>query len=243
MMDESLVVIVRALISFFTLLLYTRLLGKQQMGNLTYFDYINGITIGSMAGTLATDLSSKAWIHWLGLTVYVVIVFGIQFTDLKNRYFSKIIDGEPAIVMQNAKFLEKNLKKSKLTKDELMMLLREKNIFDPTQVEFAIMEPNGVLSVLPKSEYQPATPKDLHIPVQPAGLTTELIIDGVLLEKNLTQRQKDRQWLDLQLKAKGIKNIKEISFSAILPNGQLYVDTFEDHIGKESDINDYDNQF
>lgn len=243
MMDESLVVIVRALISFFTLLLYTRLLGKQQMGNLTYFDYINGITIGSMAGTLATDLSSKAWIHWLGLTVYVVIVFGIQFTDLKNRYFSKIIDGEPAIVMQNAKFLEQNFKKSKLTKDELMMLLREKNIFDPTQVEFAIMEPNGVLSVLPKAEYQPATPKDLNINVQPAGLTTELIIDGVLLEKNLTQRQKDRQWLDLQLKEKGIKEIKEISFAAILPNGQLYVDTFEDHISKESDISDYDNQF
>ncbi len=243
MMEESVVVIVRAIISFFTLLLYTRLLGKQQMGNLTYFDYINGITIGSMAGTLATDLSSKAWAHWLGLTVYVVIAFTIQAIDLKTRFFSKVVDGEPTVVMQNAKMLEQNLKKSKLTKDELMMLLRDKNIFDPTQVEFAIIEPNGNLSVLPKAEYQPATPKDLNIPVQPAGLTTELIMDGILLEQNLKQRKKDKQWLELQLKAHGIKNMKEVSFAAILPNGQLYVDTFEDHVAKESDMSDYRGPF
>jgi uncharacterized membrane protein YcaP (DUF421 family) len=243
MMEESIVVIVRALISFFTLLLYTRILGKQQMGNLTYFDYINGITIGSIAGTLATDLSSKAWVHWLGLTVYVVITFSIQYTDLKSRFFSKVIDGEPTVVMQNAKILERNLKKSKLTKDSLLMLLREKNIFDPTQVEYAIMEPDGNLSVLPKAEYQPATPKDLNIPVQLAGITTELIMDGILLEQNLKQRNKDRQWLDLQLKAHGVKDFKEVSFAAILPNGQLYVDKFEDHVAKEADMSDYKGPF
>lgn len=243
MMEESFVVIVRALISFFTLLLYTRVLGKQQMGNLTYFDYINGITIGSMAGTLATDLSSKAWVHWLGLTVYVSIVFGIQYMDQKSRFFSKVVDGEPTVVMQNMKILERNLKKSRMTKDALMMLLREKNIFDLTQVEYAIMEPDGNLSVLPKAEYQPATPKDLNIPVQPAEITTELIMDGILLEQNLTQRKKDKQWLDLQLKAHGIKDIKEVSFAAILPNGQLYIDKFEDHVAKESDMSDYKGPF
>lgn len=243
MMEESVVVIVRAIISFFTLLLYTRILGKQQMGNLTYFDYINGITIGSMAGTLATDLSSKAWVHWLGLTVYVAIAFGIQYTDLKSRFFSKVVDGEPTVVIQNAKFLERNLNKAKVTKDELLMLLREKNIFDPTQVEYAIMEPDGNLSVLPKAEYQPATPKDLNIPVRPAGLTTELIMDGILLEQNLIQRNKDNQWLDLQLKAHGIKDMKEVSFAAILPNGQLYVDKFEDHVGEEADMSDYKGPF
>lgn len=243
MMEESIVVIVRALISFFTLLLFARLLGNHQMSNLTYFDYINGITIGSIAGTLATDLSSKAWVHWLGLTVYVAITFSIQFMDLKSRFFSKVLDGEPTVLMQNAKILERNLKKSKMTKDELMMLLREKNIFDPTQVAYAIMEPDGNLSVLPKAEYQPATPKDLNIPVKPAGITTELIMDGILLDQNLKQRNKDRQWLDLQLKSNGIKDFKEVSFAAILPNGQLYVDKFEDHVAKESDMSDYKGPF
>jgi uncharacterized membrane protein YcaP (DUF421 family) len=243
MMEESTVVIVRALISFFTLLLFTRLLGKHQMSNLTYFDYINGITIGSIAGTLATDLSSKAWVHWLGLTVYVAITFSIQFIDLKSRFFSKVLDGEPTVLMQNAKILEQNLKKSKMSKDALMMMLREKNIFDPTQVAYAIMEPDGNLSVLPKAEYQPTTPKDLNIPVQPARMTTELIMDGIILEQNLKQRNKDRQWLDLQLKANGIKDIKKVSFAAILPNGQLYVDKFEDHIAKESDMSDYKGPF
>ncbi len=243
MMEESLVVIVRSLISFFTLLLFTRLLGKQQMGNLTFFDYINGITIGSMAGTLATDLSSKAWVHWLGLIVYIMVVFSIQYFDLKSRFFSKVVDGEPTVVMQNTKILERNLKKSKLTKDGLFMLLRQKNIFDPTQVEFAIFEPNGTLSVLPKAEFQPVTPKNLNIPVSPAGLTTELIMDGILIDQNLKQRKKDKNWLDLQLKVHGIKDVKEISFAAILPNDQLYVDKFEDHIAKESDLSDYEGPF
>lgn len=243
MMEESIVVIVRTIISFFTLLIFTRILGKQQMSDLTFFDYINGITIGSMAATLATDLSSKAWAHWIGLAVYVAIVYGLQQLDLKSRFFSKVVDGEPVVLMQNTKILEHNLKKSKLTKDGLMMLLREKNIFNPMQVEYAIFEPNGKLSVIPKAEYQPLTPKDLNIPVPPAGLTTELIIDGVLLEQNLIQRKKDREWLDLQLKAHGVKDIKEVSFAAILPDDQLYLDLFEDRVGKEADMSDYKGPF
>jgi uncharacterized membrane protein YcaP (DUF421 family) len=110
-------------------------------------------------------------------------------------------------------------------------------------VEVAIIEPDGNLSVLPKSEYQPTTPKDLNISVQPANLTTELIMDGILLEQNLKQRKKDKQWLDLQLKEKGIKDMKEISFAAILPNGELYVDKFEDHVAEESDMGDYKGPF
>lgn len=243
MMEESIVVIVRAIIAFFTLLIYTRLLGKQQMGNLSYFDYINGITIGSIAGTLATDLSAKIWVHWVGLTTFVLITGAFQYATLKNRFFSKVVDSEPTVVMQKGKILERNLLKMRVKKDELMMLLRQKDIFDLTQVEYAILEPDGNLSVLPKSEYQAVTPQNLNIPVSPAGLTTELIIDGIILKQNLKQRDKDIEWLDLQLKAHGIKDVKEVSFAAILPNEQLYVDKFEDHIAKESDMSDYKGPF
>lgn len=243
MMEESIVVIVRAIIAFFTLLIYTRLLGKQQMGNLSYFDYINGITIGSIAGTLATDLSAKIWVHWVGLTTFVLITGTFQYATLKNRFFSKVVDSEPTVVMQKGKILERNLLKMRVKKDELMMLLRQKDIFDLTQVEYAILEPDGNLSVLPKSEYQAVTPQNLNIPVSPAGLTTELIIDGIILKQNLKQRDKDIEWLDLQLKAHGIKDVKEVSFAAILPNEQLYVDKFEDHIAKESDMSDYKGPF
>ncbi|MDQ0337585.1 uncharacterized membrane protein YcaP (DUF421 family) [Caldalkalibacillus uzonensis] len=243
MIEESLVVIVRALISFFTLLIYTRLLGKQQMGNLTYFDYINGITIGSMAGTLATDLSTEAWVHWLGLTVFVSVVGLLQYTDLKNRYLSKVVDSEPVVVIQNGKILENNLKTARVTRDELFMQLRQKNMFDITQVQYAILEPDGNFSVLPKAAHQPVTPKDLNIPVQPAEMMTEVIHDGVVLKQNLEQRSKDMAWLRLQLKAQGIQDPKEVSFAAILPNGLLYVDKFEDRVSNKADISDYKGPF
>lgn len=243
MMEETLVVVVRAIITFGTLLIYTRILGKQQMGNLTYFDYINGITIGSIAGTLTTDLSSKAWVHWTGLTTFVLITLLFQYLTMKSRFLSKVVDSEPTVIIQQGKILEGNLKKMRIKKDELMMLLREKNFFDLTQVEYAILEPDGNLSVLPKSQYRPVTPDDLKIKVSPAGLTTELIIDGILLEQNLYQRRKDQDWLLQQLKSQGIQRMEEVSFAAILPNGQLYVDRFKDNISEEADMSDYKGPF
>ncbi len=243
MMEETLVVVVRAGIAFFTLLIYARLLGKQQMANLSFFDYINGITIGSIAGALATDLSTKAWAHWMGLSTFVVLTILFQLITMKSRYLSKIVDGQPVLVIYNGKMLERNIAASRIKKDELLMLLRKKNIFDITQVAFAIYEPDGNLSVLPKAEYQPLTPKDLNIPVKPAGLMTELILDGQLLEQNLKQRKKDQQWLQWQLQAQGVSDLKEVSFAAILPDGQLYVDKFDDRIGEEFDVGDYRGPF
>lgn len=111
------VVIVRSIISFFSLLIYTRILGKQQMGNLSYFDYINGITIGSIAGTLATDLSSKGWVHFVGLTTFIVITFMLQYITIKSRYISKVVDSEPTIVIQNGKMLEQSLSRMRVKSD------------------------------------------------------------------------------------------------------------------------------
>ncbi len=243
MMEETLVVIVRSVIAFVVLLIYTRVLGKQQMSNLSYFDYINGITIGSIAGTLATDLSAKGWIHFVGLTVFVLITLLFQYVTLKNRYFSKAVDAEPTVVIQNGKILEKSLSQMRVKYDELMILLRQKNIFNHTQVAYAILEPNGNLSVMPKAEYQSLTPNDMKIPVSPAELMTELIMDGVLLEQNLKQKNKDMKWLQGELQKQGIDDVKKIAFAAILPNGELYIDQFEDGISQKADISDYKGPF
>ncbi|WP_017726128.1 YetF domain-containing protein [Halalkalibacterium ligniniphilum] len=243
MMNEPLVVIVRAIITFFTILIYTRIIGKQQLGNLTMFDYINGITIGSIAATMATDISSTVLVHWLALTIFILLTLAFQIVDIKNRYLSKVIDSEPVVVMQNGKILESNLSKARITKAQLMMQLRGKNIFDPTEIEVALLEPNGTFSILPKSDYQAVKRKDLRLPMTPAKLTTEIIVDGIILEQNLKQRGKTREWLDLQLKARGIEDLKEVSYVAILPNDTLYVDKFEDHVGKENNISDYEGPY
>ncbi|WP_336758434.1 DUF421 domain-containing protein [Paenibacillus sp. USHLN196] len=242
MMEETWVVAVRSIIAFLTLIIYTRVLGKQQMGNLTYFDYINGITIGSIAGTFATDLSSKAWIHFVALTIFTIITIVFQFLTLKNRTLSKLMDSDPTLVIQNGKILEQNLHKMRVKFDELTVMLRQKDVFDITTLDYAIMEPDGSLSVVLKPENQPLTAKDMHMHPPKSKLMTELIIDGVLIKQNLSERNKDIQWLTEQLKKQKV-TIQDIAFAAILPNDKLYIDLFDDHFKEKTDMGDYEGPF
>ncbi|MDQ0719998.1 uncharacterized membrane protein YcaP (DUF421 family) [Paenibacillus sp. W4I10] len=242
MMEETWVVAVRSIIAFLTLIIYTRVLGKQQMGNLTYFDYINGITIGSIAGTFATDLSSKAWIHFVALTIFTLITIIFQFITMKSRTLSKLMDSDPTLVIQNGKILEQNLHKMRVKFDELTVMLRQKDVFDITTLDYAIMEPDGSLSVVLKPEHQPVTAKDMHMHPPKSKLMTELIIDGVLIKQNLYERHKDIQWLTEQLKKKKV-TIQDIAFAAILPNDKLYIDLFDDRFNEKVDMGDYEGPF
>lgn len=242
MMEETWVVAVRSIIAFLTLIIYTRVLGKQQMGNLTYFDYINGITIGSIAGTFATDLSSKAWIHFVALTIFTIITIIFQYITLKNRLISKLMDSDPTVVIQNGKILEQNMHKMRVKFDELTMMLRQKDVFDITTLDYAILEPDGSLSIVLKPENQPVTAKDMHMHPPKSKLMTELIIDGVLIKQNLKERNKDMNWLTEQLKKKNI-TIQDIAFAAILPNDKLYIDLFEDQFSEKTDMGDYKGPF
>lgn len=237
-MDESIVTVVRSIIAFFTLLLFTRILGKQQVGQLSAFEYVTGITIGSIAGTLSIDLGTKPLPYFIGLATWVGLVFGLQHLSIKNRWLSKVVDDQPTIVIQNGKILEQNLKKLRYRYDDLMSNLRDKNVFDITQVEFALMEPNGKVTVLKKPQYEPVTLNDLKLVPSRNGLITELIQDGEIIEKNLQNKNIAKDWLMQQLQAQGIQKIKEVSFAAILPNGQLYVDKFRDSIPKV-DVGDF----
>lgn len=238
-MNEGLVVAVRGIISFFTLLIFTRLLGKQQISQLNFFDYALGITIGSIAGSLTTDLSSRAWPHWVGLFTWTVLGFLVEYITLKSRYCSKVIDGEPVIIILNGMILEKALKRSRYRIADIMSLLRNKNIFNVSDVEYAIIEPSGQLSVLKKQEQQTVTKKDLNLPTSSKGIETELIYDGIIVEENLKNYNLDKKWLFEELSKRGINKAEEVFFAAINKKGELYIDKYEDHIKRIIDIGDY----
>lgn len=193
-------VIVRSFIGFFSLLIFARIIGKEQISQLNFFDYVLGITIGSMAATLTTDLSSRAWPHWVGLLTWAVLGYLMELISTKWRYAAKYLEGEPAIVIMNGKIMENVLRKMKYRISEILELLRNKGVFDLNQVDFAIIEPNGQISVLLKPEYQPLTPKDMKIAVSPTGISTELVYDGIVFEENLRQLNKDKEWLLKELK-------------------------------------------
>lgn len=238
-MSEGLVVLVRSIIAFFTLLIFARILGKQQISQLTFFDYVLGITIGSIAANLTTDLSSRAWPHWVGLFCWSLLGYLMEYITMKWRYAAKYIDGEPTIVIMNGKIMEAALRKMKYRAADIMELLRNKDVFDLTEVDFAIIEPNGQISVLKKPEYQTVTAKDMRIQKAPSGISTELIYDGILIEENLRQLNKDKAWILSQLKMQGIKDISEVFIATLNPAGSLYIDKYEDHIKKATDIGDY----
>jgi len=238
-LSEGLVVVVRSVIAFFSLLIFARILGKQQISQLTFFDYTLGITIGSIAAELTVDLSSRAWPHWVGLLTWAILGYLMEYITMKWRYAAKCIEGEPTIIIMEGKIMENALRKMRYTVSDVMEQLRNKDVFDLTEVNFAIIESNGQLSVLKKPEYENVTCKDLKIDKKKSGISTELIYDGILIEENLKQLNKDKKWLMNQLKSQGIKDVSEVFLATLNPGGSFYVDKYKDHIKKILDIGDY----
>ncbi|MFU0825640.1 DUF421 domain-containing protein [Clostridium sp.] len=229
-MNEALIVLVRGIIGFFSLLIFARVLGKQQISQLTFFDYILGITIGSTASTLTTDLTSTVWSHWVGLLTWTVLSLILQFIALKSKKASEYLDDKPTIIIMNGKILESSMKKLRYRLSDLLEQLRDKGVFDLTQVAFAILEKDGQLSILKKPEYDPVTPKNLNLTVPPSYLSSELIYDGIVIEENLKKVNKDMKWLDLQLKAHNVKHISDVFVATYNPPDSIYIDLYEDHI-------------
>ncbi len=242
-LNEGLVVLVRSIIAFFSLLIFTRIIGKEQISQLTFFDYVLGITIGSIAASTTTDLSSRAWPHWVGLITWAALGYLMEVITLKWRYAAKCLEGEPVIVIMSGKIMENVLKKAKYRISDILELLRNQGVFDVNQVDFAILEPNGQLSILKKPEYQPLTPNDMNIQVKDSGISTELVYDGILIEENLRQLNKDKAWLMNELKMKGINDISEVFLVTMDPGGSIYIDKYEDHIHKVLDIGDFKGPF
>ncbi len=237
-MNETVVVLVRSIIAFLTLHIFTRLLGKQQVSQLTFFDYVLGITIGSIAATLTSDLSSRAWPHWVGLVSWTLMVIVFQWLTMHSRAVAKYINGEPVVLIMNGKIMEGALRKMRYTIDELLGQLRHHQIFDLEIVEFAVLETNGKISVLKKSQYVPVTPNDLNIPSKYKGISTELIYDGVIIEENLRKVNLDRAWLEGYLKSLNIRTPGEVFLAVLDTQGKLFVDKYADRLQNKTDISD-----
>jgi uncharacterized membrane protein YcaP (DUF421 family) len=238
-LNEGLVVFVRAIIGYFSLLIFARIIGKEQISQMTFFDYILGITIGSIASELTTDLSSRAWPHWIGLATWASLGYLMEKISIKWRYAAKFLEGEPAIVIMDGKIMEDVLRKVKYSVSDILLLLRNKDVFNLNEVAYAIIESNGAISVLKKPEYLPLTPKDMNIKVETTGISTEMIYDGIVIKENLKQLNKDEQWLYGELKKHGIKDPAEVFLLTLDPGGNLYIDKYEDHMKKVTDIGDY----
>lgn len=234
-MNEGLVVCVRGIISFFTLLIFTRVLGKQQLGQITLFDYILGITIGSFAASITVDLSSSAWDHWVGLLTWTILGFLMQLISLKSRNTFQYINDNPTIIIYDGMVNGDNLKNIKFTFNELLQQLRLKDIFDIDEVKIAIVETNGDLSVLKKEQFKELI-SSMNILVKDNDLNKELIFNGLIINDNLSKLQLSKQWLLKELNSKGFDSPIEVFYAFLDSNKELKIHTYKDKIVCSKDI-------
>ena len=229
-MPEHIEVILRSITSFSLLLIGARILGKQTISQMTMFDFVAAISLGAISANLAFNTSIKAHHLIIAFTIYVAIIFLIALVSLKNRKARKFLAGDPTIVVQNGKILEGNMNKMRYTLDYLNQQLREKDTFNIEEVLFAIIETNGTLTVLKKPQFRTVTKQDLMFEVSPEQkLPIELIMDGELINENLEQNNITVPWLESELKKRHLSK-SEVVYAVLAANGNMYVDTYRDHI-------------
>ena len=223
-------VILRTLSAFVLLTLIAHILGKQTISQMTFHDYIASITLGSIVGNLTFNTSIHFSNFITALVIFSTIIFIATFVSLKNRKARALFNGEPTVVIQDGKILEKNMEKLKFTLDSLNQSLRRKDIFDIDEVEYALIEADGRLSVLKKPPYRNVTRKDLGISTpQQSTFPIELIMDCQMITKNFTQNHLTKSWILTELKQRGL-TLTDVSYCVQGTNDQLYFDLYKDQI-------------
>ncbi len=217
---EFIKVILTSLLSAVSLFVIAKITGHKQMAQLDFFDYITGITIGSIAAELATELEAP-WKPLIAMTIYGLVALGLTILAHKFPKTRKYINGTPTIVMDNGKLYRNNMKKAKLELSEFMVLCRQEGYFNINDIETAVFEYNGRITILPKSEKRPLTPEDMNITPKKAEICTEIIMDGRILHENLKRLGLDLTWLDKQLKKQKYSNAKEIYLGICDKNNNL----------------------
>jgi len=224
--------ILRSTGAFTVLLIMTRLMGRKQLSQLTFFNYITGIAIGSIAANMASETN----VHYLnGLTSLIwwsILTILVGYIGLKFARVRVVTDGQPIVVIKEGKILENTSGKLRLNMDDLAALLRQQKVFSVKDVENAIFEPNGKLSIMLKEEQKPLTKQDQNIfTIKPMYIPMELIADGKVIEKNLKESGVSIDWLNKQLNSLNL-NLTDVFYVELQKDGTLYVDKRSDDLNE-----------
>lgn len=205
-----------AIFSVVALFIITKILGHKQVAQLDFFDYINGITIGSVAAELATEIE-EPYKPFIALCVYGAASVVLNLFTTKIARTRKYINGTPTILLDGGRLYRENLKKAKLDLSEFMILCREAGYFNLDEIQTAVFEHNGKLTVLPRSEYKPLSPRELGISPSPSHIGVELIMDGRVMGENLKRMGRDIRWLEGRIKDEGYGGCEEVFFAVFYP--------------------------
>ncbi|HEX6922692.1 MAG TPA: DUF421 domain-containing protein [Bacillales bacterium] len=231
-MPEVVLILIRSILAFIVLLILSRIMGKQQLSQLTFFDYIVGITIGSIAASMSVDQNIKILNGFASLVVWGLFPVLLSILSMKSFRFHNLTSGKPTVMIKNGQIQEENLKKEKMSFGDLMSMLRNKQIYKLSDVELAVMEINGKLSVMKKSETQPITPKILGMQVEKESEPRILVLDGNLMNKSLNESGYSEEWLLGEVQKQGAEGFNDVFLAQVDSTGSVYVDLYQDQLKK-----------
>lgn len=222
-MSNLLNIILRTIIVLIVLFFIAKMIGKKQISQLNLFDYIVGITIGSIAADISLDLEKDLLAGLLSLSLYGFIAYLISYITMKSIKARRFFTGVPTVLVEKSKIIESGLKKTKIDINELLAEARIAGYFDLDEIDYAIMEINGNISFLPKEKNKPVTKKDMKLKSPDSGLTANVIIDSKYMENNMKAINKSKRWLDHELKVQGYNNYDNILLATVDNNYKVLV--------------------
>jgi uncharacterized membrane protein YcaP (DUF421 family) len=226
-------IVIRSFTFLIALFLLTKWLGKKQLAELSFFEYVTGITIGSIAAEVTMGLERHIMHGLIAMSIWTLFPIIMGLISLKNKKIRDFVEGKATIVIKDGKILEDNLKKERYTIDELLEQLRSKDVFQVSDVEFAVIEPNGDVSILLKKENQPLTAKDIQLNQPSVKEPQTVIMDGLILDEPLSTAGLNRGWLNEELEKLEV-TVDNVFLGQIDSYGQLTVDLYDDKINVPS---------
>ena len=216
---DILKIIILSSSSLLVLFILAKIMGNKEISQLSTFDYIIGITIGSIAAEMSTALESDFMQPLVAMIVYTLITVLISFINSKSLKIRRVITGTSLVLYDNGN----NFKKSKLDLTEFLMLCRTAGYFNLSELQTVLIEPNGKLSFLPKSNSKPATPKDLNLDLPNEKVLVDVVLDGKILRENLFQTGNNEIWLQKELASQGYNDINNIFLATVDSNNNLSI--------------------
>lgn len=222
-MQEILHVAILSLGSFAVIFLLAKIMGYRQMSQMSMFDYINGITIGSIAAEMATSLEENFIQPLSAMVVYAVLTLFFSILTTKSIVARRFIEGKPLVLVNNGEIYRDNLRKAKIDVTELLVQCRINGYFDISKIQTAVLEGNGRVSFLPKVSERPVTPADMKLLPQQEYMVANVILDGKIMKKNLQHTGKDEKWLHSQIKGQGAEKIEDVLLATCDSSNQVTV--------------------
>ena len=214
-MNDILKIIILSITSELVLFILSKFMGNKEMSQMSLFDYVVGITIGSIAAEMATSLENNYMEPLVAMIIYSLVAVGISWICLKSQKARRFVYGNFLILLNNGKLYRKNFESAKLDLNEFLMQCRINGYFNLSDIDTAIIESNGKISFLPKTEKRPSTPSDFNIKTTPASIDVNIILDGKILLENLTNSGYDLVWLQKKLVSQGFKKPENIFLATL----------------------------